>query len=84
MLVYKIRHTQQKNPTSTSDAFSIGVPGHIATFIPKDVKFLPELTPEGILFRPIKSKVDLVLPKNAPTWMRPEIEATLTADEREN
>ena len=82
MIKYRIRKSQIKQPNGNiSDAFSIGVPQHIATFIPGDVKFFPELTSEGILYRALRDE-SIPLPANAPEWMSPEIEATLTEEER--
>ncbi len=60
----KKRKTKTERGKGEYTIYSISIPESIATEIPDGMRFEPELTEEGILFRP-------VLPKKQPpipTW----------------
>lgn len=53
--VYRLRK-HRVGSENQYDAYTIGVPNEIAKVIPDDVRFMPELTSEGILYRAISPK----------------------------
>lgn len=50
--------------------FSLAVPRDIANAVPDDVRFLPEITDEGILFRAYRGDQP-VQPRRVPDWAKP-------------
>lgn len=57
----KVRAGHQKG--TGKRCYMIGVPWQIAEVLREDIDYMPEITDEGILFRPIVDK-----PAKTPAW----------------
>lgn len=60
---YKVR-------SAGENGFALAVPADIATVIPDDVRFQPEITDEGILYRAYRGDVP-VQARKLPNWAKP-------------
>lgn len=68
MKTYKIRSFQNGAAKSTGKGFqnySITIPAHIAEALPAGMTFAPELTEDGLLFRPAVPEAEQVV---LPAW----------------
>jgi hypothetical protein len=66
---YKLR--KLKKPDTAEDQFdaaSLAVPMEIAKLLPEDMRFTPELTDEGILYRPTRAITASSI--EAPKWLK--------------
>lgn len=54
---YRVRRLKKPDSKNDFDAASLAVPMEIATMLPENVRFSPELTDDGILYRPVKEVV---------------------------
>lgn len=62
-----------ERPEDQFDAASLAVPMEIAKLLPEDMRFTPELTDDGILYRPTRA----ITASNAeiPSWLAGKDEA---------
>jgi hypothetical protein len=61
---YKIRHSVAG--TNQRKVYRLTVPPDLAEAIPNDQEFVPELTEDGILFRPVESAPE----REVPAWAK--------------
>lgn len=59
---YKIRFLKKPDSKNDYDAASIAVPMDIARVLPDDMKFMPELTEDGILYKPVAGPTSTTIP----------------------
>jgi hypothetical protein len=64
---YKLRKLTKPDDESFSAA-SLAVPMEIAKLLPDDMRFTPELTDEGILYRPTRAITATSI--EAPSWLK--------------
>jgi hypothetical protein len=65
---YKIRKFQNGRNRTTGDPYvnySLTIPTEIAEMLPEEMRYECELTPDGILFRPVESEEAKV---TLPAW----------------
>lgn len=69
---YKLRRLQKPDSKNDFDAASLAVPMEIAKNLPENMEFEPELTEEGILYRPVITSISGQ--SGLPSWMTAEDE----------
>jgi hypothetical protein len=52
-------------PEGQYTSYTIGIPAWMGRVLPEGIELLPELTPEGILFRPVSVRN----PQDVPDWV---------------
>lgn len=66
MKTFRLRIARRPG-TDRISSVTLAVPLHLAELIPQDQEFVPELTDDGLLYRPAESpKIQEI----APTWAR--------------
>jgi hypothetical protein len=64
----KLRKPGDDRPADEFDAASLAVPMEIAKLLPEDMRFTPELTDDGILYRPTRAITASSV--EAPSWLK--------------
>lgn len=64
---YKIRVAGRSNGVAT---YELGVPAHIAKQVPENVRFLPQVTKQGILYVAIREGDPMPVSDDRPEWMQ--------------
>jgi hypothetical protein len=62
---YKIRRSQAGS-TRQQIVYRLTVPPDIAANVPEDTEFVPEMTEEGILYRPVTDRPQ----RELPSWAK--------------
>lgn len=62
---YKIRKSQAGSGGKQT-VYRLTVPPEIATRVPDDTEFVPEMTEDGLLFRPVASRPE----PDVPSWAK--------------
>lgn len=66
---YKLRKLRKPDTESDQfDAASLAVPMEIAKLLPEDMRFTPELTDDGILYRPTRTVASAGA--EVPSWLQ--------------
>jgi hypothetical protein len=65
---YKLRKLRKEKDSEGFDAASLAVPMEIARILPDNVRFRPELTSDGLLYRPIEGSEATVT--ELPKWLQ--------------
>lgn len=66
MRSYKLRRVRDKDGKLVTA--SIGVPPTISEILPEDMRFIPEFTEEGLIYRPASGKEGKSEPTDVPEW----------------
>lgn len=64
---YKLRKLRKPESKNDFDAASLAVPMEMAQILPDDIQFEPELTDEGLLYRPVRSAISAGVER--PAWL---------------
>lgn len=71
---YKLRKLKKPDtPKDQFDAASLAVPMDIAKMLPEDMRFTPELTDDGILYRPTRTIT--ASSAEVPSWLNDRAKA---------
>lgn len=64
---YKLRKLRKPDSKNDFDAASLAVPMDMAKILPEGIQFEPELTDDGLLYRPIRSATTSATER--PAWL---------------
>lgn len=77
MDTYKLRKLRKDKGSEDYDAASLAVPMEIARILPSNVRFRPELTDDGLLYRPVEEATQES--GDLPGWLKQEEPTKTTA-----